>query len=401
MTTKNSDVDLSHGLNLVADGDIPTTSIIAQVLSRMVPPGFLHIGYADAMDLQPLLARPTIFSRVLDPAVSWVPGFMVGRGARYGYFLDDNFWECDVSPELSAYYADPLRRAALDAFVGRASVVIVNSRFLGDRVKARFPEANVAVVPAHFDLSVLNASQHAEPASGALRVGFAGTTRGDAFAPVTSAIARLLNDFPGGIEFEFIGFVPDTLRGMPGVLHFAPITGYGEFLAFKRARGWHVGLAPLADSTFARSKTNNKFREYGALGIAGLYSNVSPYQGSVVDGVDGILVGPHADDWYSVLASLVHDRARVGRIAEAAHAIVRKVHDVDNVASEWDCVLSAAALRPVGRLRGDALVWRFRNAIGRQRVRAYAYAQIVHDHGLVALARHVFRRARKVRSNGS
>ena len=51
--------------------------------------------------------------------------------------------------------------------------------------------------------------------------------------------------------------------------------------------GWAIGLAPLRDSAENRAKTNNKYREYAALGIPGIYSDMPVYASSVRHGETG------------------------------------------------------------------------------------------------------------------
>ena len=46
---------------------------------------------------------------------------------------------------------------------------------------------------------------------------------------------------------------------------------------------WDIGIAPLADSAFNRSKSAIKTLDYAALGLAVLASDVPAYRGSIAD----------------------------------------------------------------------------------------------------------------------
>lgn len=75
-----------------------------------------------------------------------------------------------------------------------------------------------------------------------------------------------------------------------------------------------VGLAPLVDSEFNRSKSYIKCLEYNALGIPVIASDVEPYAKFVIDGVNGFLVSKEKE-WRDRLRLLLKDhqlRAEMG-----------------------------------------------------------------------------------------
>jgi hypothetical protein len=112
----------------------------------------------------------------------------------------------------------------------------------------------------------------------------------------------------------------------------------------KAAYGLDIGLAPMADVPANLYKTNNKYREYGAMHIAGIYTNTSPYKESVSDGVTGLLVEHSANAWRHALEQLIRDKELRDRIADAAYADVRTRYAQDVVAEQWrDFLLSFAA----------------------------------------------------------
>jgi glycosyltransferase involved in cell wall biosynthesis len=371
-------------MNLVADGDIPTTAIVRQVLALHAGSDNIHARYGTDFDDGLLASRPTLFSRTSAGALAWVPRFIAERAGRYALFVDDNFWECDVTPELEAYYGHPLVRRTLDEFLRRAAVVVVNSVFLGERLKDRCPEAHIEVIPAHFDFSVLDPPVDVSPraADAPLRVGYAGTSRGSAFDALVEAIEQVLRERPGEVEFEFIGFLPERLEGVAGVTAFPGMADYRSFLSFKRSRAWDVGLAPLGATVFTRAKTNNKFREYGALSIAGIYQDVEPYRGSVEHGVDGLLVADSPAAWHDAILQLMDNRQETRRIGAAAYRQVKARHDLEEVAAHWAAVLDAAELAPIRLGTFDRIHWRASSLWAAWALRFHEYALVMRRSGL-------------------
>ena len=84
--------------------------------------------------------------------------------------------------------------------------------------------------------------------------------------------------------------------------------------------------APLIGSHFETFKTQVKYREFGAFGVAGTYSAVAPYLDYVEDGVTGLLVGNTVDSWVSALDRLIRApelRAAIARLL-AERALPRR-----------------------------------------------------------------------------
>lgn len=76
-----------------------------------------------------------------------------------------------------------------------------------------------------------------------------------------------------------------------------------------------IGIAPLADTPFNRSRSNVKLKEYGAGRAAWLASPVGPYLGlGAAEG--GLLVGD--DDWFEALDELVRSPVKRRRLARRA-----------------------------------------------------------------------------------
>ncbi|CAN7210842.1 glycosyltransferase [Pseudoxanthomonas sp. LjRoot168] len=338
------------GLNLVVDSAGPTATLTSSVLEKCVQPASLHVKLWNQASQHDYHLRPTMFSRVCAPEFSWLPVALARRAARYAYYLDDNLWEYRRDNALSAYYANPAVRQSLALFIRNATIVLVSSPHLANHLRAEFPKSRVEHVPASFDFDLLaerapHSRQETAP-DRPLRVGYAGSERGGGFSTVVSAIKRTILNRPGAFEFEFIGHMPEELKNTPGVRHFENISNYRQFLDFKQARGWELALAPLEDDAFSRSKTNNKFREYGALGIPGLYSDVAPYADSVQHALSGLLVGHGEEDWTSALEWALQHRKTLPQMGGRAREHVWRKHRLQVVAPQWAAVLESAALTP-------------------------------------------------------
>ena len=138
---------------LVADGDIPTTRLLARELREGL--GTVEVRIAKDLFGAEFGGRPVIVSRLCYPRFSWLPGYLSRRRLRYAYFLDDNFWEIthQTGFDLANFFQHPATVETLDAFVRDASVVICWSPRLREYVAARHPDAITEFVRPGFDVA--------------------------------------------------------------------------------------------------------------------------------------------------------------------------------------------------------------------------------------------------------
>jgi hypothetical protein len=85
---------------------------------------------------------------------------------------------------------------------------------------------------------------------------------------------------------------------------------------FYQAIDWDIGLAPLAPSEFARSKSHVKALEYAARGIPVIASDAEPYRDFVLHGVTGFLVR-YDHEWLKYLGELTDPGLRAEMGAKA------------------------------------------------------------------------------------
>lgn len=313
-----------HSPVLVADGDIPTTHIVARLVEEAF--GSVEVVYSAALQRAQLSGRKIIISRMCLPELSWLPAYLKQRGIGYSYFLDDNFYELDVSYDAhhGAFFGHPAVRATLDKFIDGADGVLVMSPTLATYLQTRFPTQQVSLIAPPIDLELFE--RHAllpvAMSTRKLRVGYPSTRRPNVANLLTDVVKRALELHGETVEFEFIGWMPEGLRDVPGVILLPEVKGYEKYVSTVHQRRWDVALAPLMSSIFENCKTNLKYREYAAFGIAGIYSDVPLYSSCVRDGQTGRLVKNSADAWLMALDQLLSDAALRAAIVHAARADV-------------------------------------------------------------------------------
>jgi glycosyltransferase involved in cell wall biosynthesis len=290
-----------------------------------------------------------VVSRLCHPAYGWLPRYLCARGLRYAYFLDDNFWELDaaVDRHLTAYFNNPAVIETLDQFIAGAAVVLVMSKRLGDYVAGRHPSARVEYIVPGVDLDQIAASAaRVKPdsrPSGELRIGYPTTPRTSVTELLVRVIDAMRERYPDRVYFEFVGWAPDEVATAASVRVHPHINSYEDYIDYALSRRWDIGIAPLIGSHFEGFKTQVKYREYGALGVAGVYSAVAPYIDYIDDGVTGLLVENTVDGWAGALDQLIGSpELRASIAARAAEDVRRHYHQHDTAAQMRGFLLEIA-----------------------------------------------------------
>ena len=318
---------------MVIEEEIATTQLIERILHACGPLGvrYTKVRLAD-LTFGHLNSRTVpLFVRCGDPALPlWIK---LLRRAKHPYlhYIDDNFWEIQGDSRVAQYYREPAIRQSLEFAVTHAYRVLTNSEVLASYLH-RF-STRLQVLPPFFDFALIDDCDREH--SGEFRIGFAGSiSRSEDLQLIASVIQPVLDRLPNAV-FEFCGAMPPGICSGPRVRFFEHTSSYADFIRFQARRNWAIGLAPLRDTSANRAKTNNKYREYGACGIAGIYSDIPPYQGSVEPMVTGLMVEPSGDAWLSAIIRLAVEPDLRNRIAGNAERDVRAKFCVKIVAGAW------------------------------------------------------------------
>lgn len=371
---------------LVAEAEIATTQIIEGMLRECARRG-LHWTKTSLAALCPADLGTTgvpLFVRCDAPLLrSWVD--TLTRAKRpYLYYLDDNFWRIEGDSALAHHYRHPAVRGSIEHAVANASLVLTQSPELAEFV-GRF-STRVVVLPTFFDDGLVAYESGGSTAE--IRIGFAGSpSRIDDLGVLVPLIDPVL-DLDARVVFEFAGVMPSGLAACRRVRHFPHIRDYATYVAFQASRRWDIGLAPLRDSEANRCKTDNKFREFAACGIAGAYADVAPYRRSVESGVTGLLVAGDSLDWQMAISRLVTDPTLRQRLGTQARIVAHQRYALNVNAPAWMERLTANGV-PISARRMLAAQPAWRRSLAALRLRQLQVREAFRVGGVAEVARKV------------
>lgn len=166
-----------------------------------------------------------------------------------------------------------------------------------------------------------------------------GNTHGEDWRVCADAVDAILGERQD-VRVVILGFLPPIVmellqkpnwRGRVEFLEFSSTETYSQMMRHIRAE---VGIAPLVDTRFNRSKSNLKFLEYTAVGIPTVASSLNPYSDTIENGVDGFLVKT-SQEWFSSITLMLDDKRKRLATLEAARRKVREQYDIGKTAAIW------------------------------------------------------------------
>jgi GT2 family glycosyltransferase/glycosyltransferase involved in cell wall biosynthesis len=286
--------------------------------------GDFEVQLVDAKSVLDVKADVIVTQRYALPDIKSVEALATharNTGATLLYDVDDDLLNIARNhPE-----AETLRPKAptVRRILGLADAVWVSTEPLAESLKRAARE--ITVVPNGLDERIWAAAPpNYPPPSGPAHLFCMGTTTHERdFAMILPVLVRLKEEFARDVEIDLIGMTVST--DLPiginrvGVPHQASLSypGFVNWLTTVRP-GWHIGLAPLLDTPFNRSKSPIKVMDYTAMGLAVVASDVDVYRGSAADGPAGQLVANDPRAWHAALGWLIRNRAlRLSLVAEA------------------------------------------------------------------------------------
>lgn len=252
--------------------------------------------------------------------------------------LDDDLFAVPEHNPAHAMMADPLRRHRLTQAIAQADRVTVTNAHLAGQVMgwARHPD-DVRVVPNYVpERFVVEKVPELGPIGTPVITWAGSDTHRRDFDLVAVALRKLLRERTD-FRVRIVGApYADRLRSAlkggvdwrTGRVSQVPwIEGVDRYIP---TLAGHIGLAPLADDLFNRSKSDLRLRELAARGMAIIASDAGPYTLSPVPHL-------HEDDaeltWGAQLTCLLEDAWR-RPYAQDAHAWARE-NTLEAHAGEW------------------------------------------------------------------
>lgn len=239
-------------------------------------------------------------------------------GKRLVYIIDDDLLNIPPTITSASYYAQAEIQDNIRRMIGISQAIISPSPLLLEKYATDGRMAIKAEEPA---LLAVPYRPHAPGQT--VKIGFAGSVdrTADLEATLKDALTRVKEKYGPRVCFEFFGAVPSFAQSLDATT--VPYTeSYDDYRRQLNACEWDIGLAPMPDAPFYACKHYNKFCEYAAAGITGIYTDRPPYTFIPDRGRFGRFCENDPDAWFAALCAEIEDdegrEARRRRCSEYA-----------------------------------------------------------------------------------
>lgn len=266
---------------------------------------------------------------------------MLRQAGKYlVYIIDDDL--PNIPPEIisARYYGQPEIQGYIRGIMEMSDAILSPSPLLLEKYAVNGRKAIQIEEPA---IDVIPYRPH-DPEM-PVTIGFTGSPDrvADLEIILKDAMLQIKKEYGRRVTFEFFGGIPSFAGELEARCY--PYTdSYDAYREKLNELAWDIGLAPMPDTPFHACKHYNKFVEYAAAGIAGIYSNVPPYTRLNAFPGCALLCENRTEAWAASLRRLLDDRTDRERMRKAAIDQAKRLTKKDTADALWEtAMLSSAA----------------------------------------------------------
>jgi glycosyltransferase involved in cell wall biosynthesis len=268
-------------------------------------------------------------------------------GKRIIYDMDDDLFS--IEPDNPAFSVIGLdQQAAALACMKLANTITVSTRHLAERIEPLLDDApqpvNIHVIPNSIGQEGWTKLESARQADGIKRILWSGSAAHENdWMECIEAVDAVLKERTD-TRLLLLGHLPKAVEMRIALPHWEKKV---EFMRFGRAETYfdvlkciraHVGIAPLRDNLFNRSKSSIKWLEYTLAGIPTVASNVLPYSLAIGANERGFLAGTVAE-WKAGMDICLEMDGLRDMVIPQAREYARMHFDIEKVGNQWLRVL--------------------------------------------------------------
>ena len=271
------------------------------------------------------------------------------HGKKVVIDCDDNYLDVPESNLLYDKFKKTKKdRAFLSTILSFADTIVTTTEPLKARLYDHIKELhglekNIVVIPNYNDINDWNYKPVEK--SKDFIIGYAGSnSHHDDIAMVLPSIVNIMKKYKN-VRFQCLGVVGTkdvnrVYKGIPkDIMDRMDLVGatetFKEYPEWLSKQKWDVGICPLVNTSFTRSKSHIKWLEYSVYKIPTIASRVYPYF-MPIDGIETIKNGETGllvkdNEWFDAFEKLILDKEYRIKLGENAYEYVKNNWQYKNI----------------------------------------------------------------------
>lgn len=236
------------------------------------------------------------------------------KGCYLIYIIDDDLLDVPDTIKSSSYYRQNNVKYYIKKMIEMCDALLSPSPILLDKYRHINQKKILIEEPS---LIPVDFKPHQTDAP--VKIGFAGSVdrAGDLDVLLKDALMAIKKEYKDKVQFEFFGAIPEYASDLnANCLQYCD--SYEKYRKILNQLEWDIGLAPMPYTSFHSCKHYNKFCEYSAAGIVGIYSAVPPYTRIKKFPECWVLCDNTTETWIKSIKLLIEDRSKRERLRERA-----------------------------------------------------------------------------------
>lgn len=198
-----------------------------------------------------------------------------------------------------------------------------------------------------------------------IRIGWAGgNAHIDDLKMIAPVIEKIIKEYDGRVKFETMGPTKNELgntfshleefnercpkcdyQGQSTTWGGETLDNYPTVLA---SHGWDIALAPVINTAFNNAKSDLKLKEYSAIGVPMIASDVTPYREAKKDGCT-VTLADNFKEWYNAIKYLIENPEVRNKIADDNRTWVGKYWIDENIQKYADAYSEVMASAKISK----------------------------------------------------
>jgi len=266
--------------------------------------------------------------------------FAKSRGIVTIYEIDDDIWS--IPAIFESYGKHCLKPDESMAVMRACDAITVTTPELADVVRKHIPGKQVFEIANALDVVVWDAAyveRLGAPKKDTVTIGWMASQSHLMDVPLVGEVLRDLMAEFSQLRLHFIGWI-DMAAFMGNMLapfkdrikceDWVPVSALADSM-----KGFDIGLLPLSDHAWNMSKSELKYFQYGALGIASVASPMPCYNRAIEPGAGLIAANNSPAEWYNHLKSLIANEELRRGMGARARQVVSQKHNIKDQVRVW------------------------------------------------------------------